>query len=181
MKKMQNLWPLIISAVMGCATTSSAIAEEGTVKILAPWESEGQVYWIGPDTIMFQGAAEGIMYIERGEGSLDTAEIVCPGTNVIDAKKKTTKASGHCIISGADEGDVVFAEYECKGKPGGCKGKFTITGGTGKFEGITGSGEMLVRTALLNLVANLDSGSLIQDAAGLAVWPKLRYKIPEKK
>ncbi len=181
MKINQSIWLLLIAIVSGHAFVSSAIAEEGTVKILAPWESEGQVFLVAPDKMLFQGAADGIMYIEDGEGALDAVTFTCPGTNTIDVEKKTTEASGHCIITGGSEGDAVFAKYECKGKPGGCKGKFTITGGTGKYEGITGSGDMLVRTALVGLIADLESGSIVREAAGLAVWPNLKYKIPEKK
>jgi hypothetical protein len=38
--------------------------------MFAPWQSGGQVFRIGPDKLLFQGRAEGIMYIEDGKGAL---------------------------------------------------------------------------------------------------------------
>ena len=63
---------------------------------------------------------------------------------------------------------------------GACAGELTITGGTGKFEGISGGGPMLVRAALAETAASQSSGAVIRGAAGLAVWPELKYKIPGK-
>jgi hypothetical protein len=37
---------------------------------------------------------------------------------------------------------------------------------------------MLVRTAVMGLATDVKSGDVIRAAAGLAVWPKLTYKIP---
>ena len=51
--------------------------------------------------------------------------------------------SGLCIYV-RPNGDKIFATYKAKGQMGGkeaTKGKFTIVGGTGKCEGITGGGE----------------------------------------
>ncbi len=75
---------------------------------------------------------------------------------------------------------MVFSEWTCVGTLGGCEGDFKITGGTGDFEGISGRGKMQVRTALVEAAIDLSSGAVIKDAAGLAVWPALKYKIPEK-
>ena len=37
---------------------------------------------------------------------------------------------------------------------------------------------MLVRTALGQISMDIESGEAISGAAGLAVWPSLKYKIP---
>ena len=151
-------------------------AEEGTVKILAPWEAEGQVYKVGPAETQFIGEFGGIMYVETGEGKLDTAIFLCPAVQNVDHENKKTDASGRCHIVAA-EGNI-FAEFDCKGVPGSCKGNFKLTGGTDRFEGITGSGEMLVRSALSTFMSSATSGETVQAAEGLAVWPALKYKIP---
>ena len=54
----------------------------------------------------------------------------------------------------------------------------TFTGGTGKFEGISGGGRMLVRAALAETAASASSGAVIRGATGLAIWPELKSKIP---
>ncbi len=175
---MKRLTRLVLTgaAIAMCANSVWA-AEEGTVRILAPWQSGGQVYRIEPGKLLFQGQAEGIMYIENGEGALDAALFVCPGRREISIADAKVKASGQCIIEGAS-GGTVFAKFSCTGGAGTCVGKFTLTGGTGRFKGITGEGDMLVRTVLSQMAADLKSGTTVSGAAGLAIWPNLTYKIP---
>ena len=78
-------------------------------------------------------------------------------------------------------GDVVYAEWTCAGEVGGCKGSFKLTGGSGKFKGVTGSSELLVRSALNVLVAGMSSGSVVRSATGIAMLPDLKYNMPNKK
>ena len=47
---------------------------------------------------------------------------------------------------------MAFAEWTCEGKVGACKGTFTLTGGTGKYAGVTGSSEMIVRWIINALI-----------------------------
>lgn len=176
MKRLTRLF-LVGAAVLICANGVWA-AEEGTVRMLAPWQSGGQVYRIEPGKILFQGQAEGIMYIENGKGTLDAALFVCPSRREISIADAKVQASGQCIIEGAGGGGQVFAKFSCTGQPGTCTGKFTLTGGTGKFKGITGEGDMLVRTALAQIAQDMESGATISGATGLALWPNLSYKIP---
>ncbi len=175
MKRLTRVF-LAGAAVVICANSAWAV-EEGTVKMFAPWESSGQVYPVEPGKLLFQGRAEGIMYIESGEGALDAALFVCPGRREISIADGKVEASGQCIIDGAS-GGTVFAKFQCIGQLGACAGNFTLTGGTGEFKGITGEGDMLVRTVLSQMAADLKSGTTVSGAAGLAIWPNLTYKIP---
>ncbi len=151
-------------------------AEEGTVKILAPWKAKGQVYKVGIKQTQFIGEFSGIMYVETGEGELDTAIFVCPAVQDVDYVNQKTQANGRCHIVAA--GGNIFAQFDCIGVPGECKGIFKLTGGTDRFEGITGSGEMNVRSALSAFMSDVASGDVVQTAEGLATWPALKYKIP---
>ena len=151
-------------------------AEEGTVKILAPWKAKGQVYKVGPKQTQFIGEFSGIMYVETGEGKLDTAIFVCPAVQDVDYVNNKTQANGRCHIVATDGN--IFAQFDCNGVPGACKGIFKLTGGTDRFEGITGSGEMNVRSALSAFMSDVASGDVVQTAEGLATWPALKYKIP---
>lgn len=122
------------------------------------------------------------MYIENEKkGSLNAATFACPGIRKIDLKTETATSTGHCVISPSNSEDLIFAEFTCKGPFGSCNGKFTLTGGTGSLKGITGSGDIQVLTAMASVVADLNVGSVIKDAAGLAIWPNMHYKIPAKK
>jgi hypothetical protein len=168
---------LCFAASLLAVGAASAAEREGTVKALAPWQSTGQVYPIGPDKVLIQAVGKGIMYIETGPGELDAAPFACPGHSILDTDKGTMTSEGHCILDAGGEDELVFAEYRCQGTPRGCEGKFTITGGTGRFEGIRGEGEIVVRTALGAVSADVESGTVIREAAGLAVWPKLTYRL----
>lgn len=158
---------------------SGMAAEEGTVAAMAPWQGSGQVYQVAPNRRLILGRYAGIMYIETGEGSLDTAIMLCPAVQTIDTETKESGAHGHCVISGGKD-SLVYSEWKCEGSAGACEGDLKITGGTGEFEGISGGGKMLVRAALMETAINLENGAVVRDAAGLAVWPELKYKIPGK-
>ena len=45
--------------------------------------------------------------------------------------------------------------------------------------GITGSSDMQVRMALSAMMGEPTSGDVVAKAEGLAVWPNLRYSVPE--
>ena len=72
----------------------------------------------------------------------------------------------------------MFAELTCKGVAGFCEGQFTITGGTGRFEGVSGSGPMTVRSPIHALAADLSDGTVIHAAAGILQMPKLKVNLP---
>jgi hypothetical protein len=158
-------------------TTGPASVKEVTVKVLAPWQGKGEVFQVGPDTLLLLGTFEGIMYIERGEGSLDAAIFTCPSTTRIRQFADTLDSKGWCTMT-SEEGDLAFAEFECAGPRDACRGEFRVTGGTGALTGITGEGEVVVRTALRGMAEDAQSGSLISNAEGLAVWPALTLRIP---
>ena len=162
---------MIISGIAGTVQ-----AEEVSLKILAPWEAAGRVFKIGPEKLQFLGTFEGIMYIEDGTGDLDAALFVCPATQEINLTNSQTIAHGRCRIA-EDEG-FVYAEFTCTGVLGACQGKFKITGGEGAFKGIQGSSDMVIRSALGAMAVDMKSGSVVQAAEGLAVWPNLKYTLP---
>ena len=168
-----------IATLCTLAAAAELRADSGTVSAMAPWEGQGRLFQIGPNRVLFTGAYSGILYVQSGEGELDALLMLCPGTQEIDLDDGTTISAGYCSFESA-EGDRVFAKWNCAGEVGACTGRMILTGGTGEFEGISGSGEMVARTVLADMAASLDSGSVIRSAAGLAVWPELTYRIPEK-
>jgi hypothetical protein len=119
------------------------------------------------------------MYVSDGKGSLDAAILVCPATQEINLKDETTSGQGRCILTSL-EGDKVYAQWSCSGKPGICMGDFKLNGGTGRFTGITGSGPLHIRTILMGIAVNIKDGGTVEDAHGLAIWPELKFKIPPR-
>ena len=169
------LIPVILIVLMGLAMPVTA-AEE-TISMMAPWDGEGRIFQVGPDKLKFLGAFEGILYFQDAKGELDAALFICPAVQEIDLKTSKVKVHGNFIITGKD-GDQVFADYIGEGVIGSTQGEFTITGGTGRFEGIKGSGIMVARTVLGAMAVNMDSGETISAAKGLAVWPELKITMP---
>ena len=117
------------------------------------------------------------MYVESAEGDMNEAFVRCPIVQDIDAADGSTSASGNCVIVISTE-DSVFAELTCKGIAGLCSGEFKLTGGTGRFAGISGSGAMTVRSPIHALAADLSEGTIIHVAAGILQIPKLKYRLP---
>jgi hypothetical protein len=171
---------VVVGVCLVLAVGASVRAEEGKVKLVAPWQGEGQLFQIEPGTVMFLGRFDGILYVEGGTGPFDGVPFVCPGTQVIDTAKGTMKAEGYCMLVPSDE-EEVYARWSCGGEVGECKGRLDFTGGTGRFAGIAGGGEMSVRTALSELDEDTRSGEVVRTAAGLAVWKELSYRLPARK
>ncbi|WP_295452949.1 hypothetical protein [uncultured Thiodictyon sp.] len=174
---MANLAPLL--ALTGMTLASPLWADQGTAKILAPWEANGQIYQVAVDKLQFIGTFEGIMYIEHGQGLLDAALFTCPSTQITEILANTIKGHGYCTIE-SPTGDYIYAEYNCDGEPGSCTGTFKLTGGTGKLTGITGESDLIVRTALSGTTTDKAGSGTVSAAKGLAIWPEMRFEIPGK-
>ncbi len=156
----------------------SAMAAEKTVKILAPWQGHGQVFKVAPEQLKVVGSFDGIMYIDGGNGELDAAVFMCPGTERIDMKTKETTINADCIISkGKDH--VAYATLTASGHVGASEGTFKLVGGEGKWKGISGEGKVVIRTAIGDIAINKETGTVIDSAAGLAVWPALKVNLPK--
>ncbi len=153
------------------------VAATSTISAVIPWQGQGQIFPIGTDKLRFLGAIEGIMYMESVEGQLNEAFVQCPIVQEIDVTSKSTSATGNCTIVISTE-DAVFAELTCSGMQGYCTGEFKLTGGTGRFSGISGSSKMTVRSPVHALAQNLSDGAVLQIAAGILQLPELKITLP---
>jgi len=140
MKKKSFLLFMLCVGLFGHAGT--VFAEQTTVKAMAPWKGEGFAFPIGADRVHMIAVFTGIMFVEDAQGALHAGSLACPSTVDANLTTMTKSGKGHCIISNT-EGERVYAEFSCTGNLEGCRGPFTITGGTGKFTGISGEGEMI--------------------------------------
>lgn len=161
---------------MGTWSNQTYAAAE-TISAVIPWQGQGQIFPIAIERLRFLGSLEGIMYVETAKGDMNEAFVRCPIVQDIDASNGTTSASGSCVITVSTE-DSVFAEINCKGVAGMCRGDFKLTGGTGRFAGISGSGEMTVRSPVHALAADLSDGTVVHVAAGILQLPKLKVNLP---
>jgi len=168
---------LAAGSALALALAGIAEAEEGTLEAVSSWEARGQIYPTGPEEATFVGALSGILYVSSADGSMDAGLITCPATLVINTTDGSQTGHAKCVIVTPDA-ERVFGEFTCAGVLGeGCNGDFTLTGGTGEKANISGGGPIQLRGAPSRLA--LTTGNMIeQTTIGLAVWPKLTYKLP---
>ena len=156
---------------------SQLYGEERNLRALMNWEAEGTIHSIGTNQMLFLGVMEGILYVETEKGDLDGAFIECPVSQRVNPETGESTASGHCQITVGSE-DVVYAEFDCKGKIGDCKGQFRLVEGIGRFEGVSGGSDIRIRSILGVLFKGMASGSLIRSGEGIALLPNLKVIIP---
>jgi hypothetical protein len=174
-KKELSLVLVTFLFVIGSTTVA---AEEGTVKATAAWQAHGRFFRVQEKLAIFVGAFEGTMFIETKKGDLDAAKLMCPGMLEINLDHGGQSGGGRCLLEGRS-GDRVYAVWTCAGEHGdGCMGTFTLNGGTGTFQGITGGSEFEIRSDMVSYVADLSEKSIEGKASGVAVWPALTYKRP---
>ena len=168
---------LLTAILILCGWSGLTYAATNTISAVIPWQGQGQIFPVGADKLRFLGSIEGIMYVETAEGEMDEAFVQCPIVQDIDATSQSTSATGTCTIVVSTE-DTVFADITCEGTKGICRGDFKLTGGTGRFTGISGSGEMTVRSPVYALAADLSDGTVLQLAAGILQIPELEFTTP---
>ena len=164
-----------LALLMLLGLSAGAQAQSKTLHATIPWEGEGRVFVVGPSKLLFLGAFDGIMYIATSEGEMNEAFVECPLSQHLDMESGVSTAQGYCEI--VADGETVFAQWDCTGRIGFCQGNFQLTGGTGQFEGITGSSSLIVRSPLGALASDASNDVVIRVAAGLAVLPKLTYEL----
>ncbi len=176
MMKTKKAIALMGAMLLVCGWSGLTHAASKTISAIIPWQGEGQLFPVAIGKLRFLGSIEGIMYVETAEGDMNEAFVRCPIVQDVHADGSTS-ASGNCVIVISTE-DSVFAELTCKGIAGLCSGEFKLTGGTGRFAGISGSGAMTVRSPIHALAADLSEGTMIHVAAGILQIPKLKYSLP---
>ena len=172
---------LMITMILGFGLLifgTFVMAEERVIQAMAHWSGEGHAFPIGNDRVYMVAVYSGTIFVDKGEGVLHAASIVCPATVEVDLLTGKKSGQGHCIITNQD-GDRVYADYTCTGDLKGCAGPFTLVGGTGKFTGITGEGEMISQLQARAFVVVEGFESARQHGEGVAFWPKLTYRIPD--
>ena len=139
-----------LSTISSCAAVVLALtlgpgwparAQDQDWKVTGEFENFalGKIYEIEKGHILWVGDFGGTLINDKGKGNLfDHAGMRCPGMNDIDSNNKKQRARGYCIIS--DAGGQAYLSWQCEGNADGtpCRGTFEYTGGTGKYQTISG-------------------------------------------
>ncbi len=173
---------IIVAAVatimsVGLAAAVDA-AEETTIEAFATWRGEGTLVPMGSNPAVLVATLEGDVYIQTDQGPLRAGTIICPATADVSLDDGAQTARGRCAWT-ANDGDQVFADWTCEGRHLiGCKGDFTLTGGTGRYEGVTGGGPMVLRSEIGTIAADASGQAIERSTTGILFWPALKYTIP---
>ena len=170
-----SLLPLV--AILLLAVSPARAAEQGTVQAVIPWEGQGRIFQIDTRRIQFLGALEGVMYVENAKGEMNEGFVQCPIVQMMDLETGDMEALGNCEIT-ASPTDVAYAQLSCKGRVGDCSGKLVLIDGEGRFAGISGEGEVRVRSPIHALASDLGSGALLRVAAGIIIVKDLKFSTP---
>jgi hypothetical protein len=165
--------------VLSMGAFSATQAEDRSTRGIMTWEGEGSIHRISPKELIFQGAFEGVIYFETATGELDGAFATCPASQRINLELGTSSGSGQCEITISTD-DVVYAEWDCEGKPGDCKGKFNLVSGLGRFAGITGQSDFRIRSIMGQLIGDAGNGTIQRIGQGIALLPNLKFQVPEQ-
>ena len=160
-----------------CAWTGLTFAATRTVSAVIPWQGTGNIDETGTDKLRFKGTIEGIMYIETAEGPLNEAFVKCQIVQDLDVATESTSVAGDCTIVVSTE-DTVIAKLGCQGMQGYCIGEFTLSGGTGRYSGISGSGKLIARSPVQTLALGHSENDELQIYVGILQIPELSITQP---
>ena len=133
----------ISSALLTVAFLNSASAEaseEGTASGTASYSGASKALAMGKERLHIVYEMHGVL-AQDSEGNFpaSSASTRCVGS-FHAIKGAFNNNSGFCVYMDA-EGDQWFSTYDSAGQIGQGKGTYTIVGGTGKYQGISGGGE----------------------------------------
>jgi hypothetical protein len=108
---------------------------------------------------------------------LNEAFVKCQIDQELDVATESTSVTGDCTIIVSAE-DSVIAELNCRGMQGYCIGEFTLTGGTGRYSGISGSSKLIARSPVQTLAQSPSEDDALQVYVGLLQLPALKINQP---
>jgi hypothetical protein len=137
------------AALVVVGTVGSAYAQQlprtGSIAFHTGWKFTGELKKLGPAHMQGHGTVSGVTFNDSGSGPLHLGPANCFDVFfVVDGKGRN---KGYCTFSDAD-GDRIFTEFTGNFTfENGGEGTNNIAGGTGKYEGVTGSGPWRCKSA----------------------------------
>lgn len=155
--------------------TQDALAKsEQTIRAFTVWQTTGQPP--AGTAGVFNDTVTGLLYVETEKGPVAAGQVSCKAQLTVNADK-TQKGAADCTITTKDAAQV-FSKLTCSGVfMVGCSGEITLTGGSGRFSGVTGGGKAIIRSEFADLQqqGNADPAML---RTGIIYFPALRYQLP---
>jgi hypothetical protein len=171
------LFGVLLSAAIAAPVMPTAFAAEEKIKAFSVWVGSGPVIKTGENRATFSGAFTGTVYVETERGPVPAGLMMCPAMLEIDLTSGKQQATAHCQFL-AQDGSSIFADLSCSGiHLVGCNGAMEITGGTGRFAGVTGGGKSIIRGDFREI--RVEPGQPVTETVtGILYWPELTYSLP---
>lgn len=126
----------LATSLFGVPSGAQQLPKSGTIVVNSGWKTTGEMVQVGEGRVMGWGGFFGVTFNTRGSGPLHMGTAVCP--YYLDLTGGAGPGGGSCAWTDAD-GDKIFTQYTGTLATNGVfDGLNQITGGTGKFSGITG-------------------------------------------
>jgi len=126
-----------LSVAMFCGTANAEqLPKSGTILVNSGWKSNGEILQVGEGRMFGWGGFYGVTFNQRGSGPLHMGIAICSYT--LDLTGGAGPGGGSCAWTDG-EGDKIYTQYTGMLSTNGTfEGLNQITGGTGKFSGVTG-------------------------------------------
>jgi hypothetical protein len=130
----------VAAVLLGCGLSSVAVASDWKVTGEFGWLGVGKAQQLEKGHLFWVGEFSGTFFNDKGDGSpFHFAGVRCPASNDVDLNHKKNRAAGTCVISEPGGNDQAYLTWQCEGDTEVCHGTFDYTGGTGKYQGVSGS------------------------------------------
>jgi hypothetical protein len=134
----------VVASAFGTLLVGSAHAEDWKVTGEFGCYGIGKTYQLDKGHLYWVGEFTGTFFNDKGKGSLfDRSGVRCPAYNDVDLNNKKNRAGGYCIIADAN-GDQAYVSWQGEGDVANIPGTFKYTGGTGKYQSISGDNNTFV-------------------------------------
>jgi hypothetical protein len=138
---MKTLALTALTAVSACSigiATAQQLPKSGSIEYHTGWKFSGDVVKATEGHMIGHAIVTGVTFNNKGAGPLHMGPANCVDTFMLIDGRGNNK--GYCAFGDSD-GDRIFTSFTGDLVPeGGGSGTNEITGGTGKYKGITGSG-----------------------------------------
>jgi hypothetical protein len=166
---MTKLRAILVLCIALLAAPVQAQDEPQVFNAFAIAVASGTIIKSGDRQATVVGTLKGPMFVETDEGPVDAGSVVCGATVTVDRTTARQTGTGICTFA-AQDGATAWGQWECAGyELVGCRGVLKLSGGAGRFAGVTGEGSMVWRPSAHELKRQLD-GTTLQNTTGLLIW-----------
>ena len=170
MRRGKRLLAALVLPCLLCPGYGRALAP-AVAPALATWQGTAEAVQTHNDSMTVIGTFNSMLLISRGGGRIASGRMRCPTVLTIGMTDGSLQGSGSCAYTASD-GARAFGDWQCSGTRGkGCRGEFTLSGGTARLAGVKGRTRIAIQGPLE--LTHAGDRTLTDHAMGTAEWADL--------